>query len=243
MNSPSMSGPKGDPRELGGSFPLELPPSHVLDRLRAQMANEPPPIASSPSRRAKWLALPLAALLLLGLDVAVRHNSLLRADAGLLLGVCIPSAVAALLIAIVTTIIATSRGKSGLGERVSVLRWSALLVGPLSVLPMAFLVQEGTDHGAFEQHLDPWGLPCFAISLGIAAVSLLVLVRELRRSVPVAAGWRAAALGSAAGAWAGLALLLHCPSAEPQHLAVGHLLPIMLFPIAGMWVAQRFLRL
>lgn len=238
-----MSGSNGDSRELAGSLPLELPPSHVLERLRAQMAEEPPAPTASPSRRAKWLALPAAALLLLGVDVAVRHNSLLRSDAGLLAGVCIPAAIGALLIAIVTTVIATSRGRSGLGERVSLLRWSALAVGPLSLVPMALLMNMGADHGAFEQHLDPWGLPCFAISTAIAAVSLIVLVRELRRSVPVAAGWRAAALGSAAGAWAGLALLLHCPSAEPQHLAVGHLLPIMLFPLAGLWVAQRFLRL
>ena len=237
----SVSPPDGDPSERGRSLPLERPPAHVLERLRAQLAVEPPERPAPRGR--KWLALPLSAFALLVIDVAVRRNNLLRADADSVLGVGIPSAAGALMLALLTTFIATSRGKNGLGERVSLLRWSALAVGPLSVIPMLLLVNLGAHSRQLEQHLDPWGMPCFVISTAIAAVSLVVLVRELRRSVPVAAGWRSAALGSAAGAWAGLALLLHCPGAEAKHLAMGHLLPICLFPLLGLLFARRTLRL
>lgn len=237
----SISPPNDEPGELGRALPLQRPPAHVLDQLRAKMAVEPAERLASRGR--KWLALPLSAFALLVADVAVRHNSLLRADASSVLGICIPSALAALMLALLTTFVATSRGKHGLGERVSVLRWSALSVGPLSIVPMLLLVNLGAEPGPLEQSLDPWGLPCFVIASAIAAVALFVLIAELRRSVPVAAGWRSAALGSAAGAWAGLALLLHCPSGEPQHLAVGHLVPICLFPLLGSLFAQRALRL
>ena len=237
----SPGSPSGsDSSEPERTFPLARPPAHVLERLRAQLAVEPP--APPTARGRKWLTLPLAAIALLSLDVIVRHNSLLRADARDALDVGIPGIVAALIVALLTTLAASSRGKDGLGARVSVLRWSALAVGPLSSLPMLLLMSRGPQP-ALEQQLDPWGLPCFVIAAAMAAISLFVLIGELRNSVPVAAGWRSAALGSAAGAWAGLALLLHCPGAEAKHLAMGHLLPICLFPLLGLLFARRTLRL
>ena len=72
--------------------------------------------------------------------------------------------------------------------------------------------------------------------------TLWLLARTIRGSVAVAVGWRSAALGAAAGAWSGLALLIHCPSVEAQHMLVGHLLPICVFPVVGL-ITRKFVRL
>lgn len=235
------------PSKLHGipsALPLELPPSDVYARMRAAIDAEPAPAPRRP-QRARWtlVALTLITLMLLGVDVLVRQRALLRDDLLDSLSVCLPSAMAAVTLALLTTLLALSPGANGLGERVSVLRWSALSVVPLSLIPMAFLIRVRAPGELNHEHVDPWGLPCFVIATTIAMLSLWVLARRLRRSVPVATGWRSASLGAAAGAWSGLALLLHCPSVEAQHVLVGHLLPICLLPLLAPLLTRRFLKL
>jgi hypothetical protein len=60
--------------------------------------------------------------------------------------------------------------------------------------------------------------------------------------VVAAADWRSAAVGAAAGAWAALALLVHCPSVEAQHLLIGHLLPVALAPLFGVLLIRRYVQ-
>lgn len=238
-----------DPRskldDLSSSLPLELPPPQVYARMRAAIDAE---AASPRPRRAgrgvgTLLALPAVTLTLLAADVFVRHRDLFRSDLLFSVGLCLPSAMGAVAIALLTTLLALSPGPDGLGERVSVLRSCALSVVPLSLIPMAFLVRLRDGGNLPPEPFDPWGIPCFLIGSVIAMLSLGVLAWRLRRSVPVATGWRSAALGAAAGAWSGLGLLIHCPSVEPQHVFVGHLLPICLFPLIGLLFARRFVRL
>jgi hypothetical protein len=64
----------------------------------------------------------------------------------------------------------------------------------------------------------------------------------LRRAVAVAIRPRGAALGAAAGAWGGLAVFVFCPSGEPQHLLIGHVLPIALFTLLGGVALTKVLR-
>jgi len=64
----------------------------------------------------------------------------------------------------------------------------------------------------------------------------------LRRAVPVSVRLRGAALGAAAGAWAGLALLFFCPAAEPLHLLVGHSLPVAAATLLGALLAPAALK-
>lgn len=241
----SSADPPSKLDDLSPSLPLELPPPHVYARMRAAIEAEPPvPLPRRAARNvATLLALPAVTMALLALDLLVRHRELLRSDLLASVGLCLPSAIGAIAVALLTTLLALSPGPDGLGERVSVLRLSALSVVPLSLIPMAFLVRVREDGVPYDEPFDPWGIPCFVIGSVIAMLALGLLVRRLRRSVPVAAGWRSAALGAAAGAWSGLGLLIHCPSVEPQHVFVGHLLPICLFPLIGLFLARRFVQL
>jgi hypothetical protein len=76
-------------------------------------------------------------------------------------------------------------------------------------------------------------------------VGLLVLISftaALRRPAPVASRLRGAALGAAAGAWAGLSVFIFCPATEHRHLLVGHVLPIAAFTLLGLAAIPRALR-
>jgi hypothetical protein len=54
---------------------------------------------------------------------------------------------------------------------------------------------------------------------------------------------RGGTLGAAAGAWAGLGIFIFCPSGDPWHLLVGHVLPIVAVTLLGFIVIPRVLRL
>lgn len=236
-------GMEEDDRASGPSaLPLEMPSPVVYERLRAalaQQAQAPAPRAPR-LRRTALVVLPLLALAALAVDALLRDRSILRADASSFAHVCMPIAVGALALALWSTALAISRGRDGLGERVPVLRLATLSVAPLSLI--LILALAGVGHAETES-LHPLGLPCFIIAAAIAAASLAVLVSELRHSVPVAAGWRSAALGSAAAAWSSFALLLHCSSVDILHLLTGHWLPICVFPLVGLVFARRHLKL
>jgi hypothetical protein len=186
--------------------------------------------------------LPLIAAGALVLDALLRQRGVVRADASQVAHVCAPSAVAALALALLSTGAAISRGHYSLGQRVSILRLVTLAVAPLSLLPMLLLVYNGAGQPPREA-LHPLGLPCFSIASFIAGASLLVLIVELRHSVTVAVQWRSAALGSAAAAWSSFALLVHCSSVDLSHLLIGHFIPIALFPVIGLVIARRYLKL
>lgn len=230
------------------ALPLVAPPDAVYERLRATLAAETPAPkpARSPWARRLWLLLPpLVAVLLIAADGILRSRGFWRHDADTVQRVCLPSAIAALGVAVWTTIMATSHGRHGLGERVGVLRSIALSVAPLSLVPILLLAGFGSANADNPpgEALHPWGVPCFVLAIAIAAGSLLVLAVRFRRTVVVAAGWRAAALSAAAASWSGLALLVHCSSVDLQHLLAGHFLPILLFPMLGALVAYRTLKL
>jgi hypothetical protein len=77
------------------------------------------------------------------------------------------------------------------------------------------------------------GLKCFALTLA-AALGPLVGLALVRRSSdpmhPIASG---AALGVASGSCAGVMVVLWCPVTAPAHVAVGHVLPIVLLATVG----------
>ena len=76
----------------------------------------------------------------------------------------------------------------------------------------------------------------------MGASVLAIFAVTLRRAVAVAVGLRGAALGAAAGAWAGLAVFAFCPSGELQHLLIGHVLPIVLLTMCGVRIFQVWIR-
>jgi len=141
------------------------------------------------------------------------------------------------------TLVAVGRGQRGFGSGVLSLFLVALLVTPIyAVITLGIPLGASGDAAASLAQLSPWGPRCFSIA---AAVGLLVLVSftaALRRAAPVASRLRGAALGAAAGAWAGLAVFIFCPATEHHHLLVGHVLPIAALTLLGVAAIPRALR-
>jgi len=252
-----------DPDRISSTdlLPLEAPPPAVFERLRvtlaqsrAELPTDAPVDAGTdcpragpshvrPLRSALCLTLPAVVLIVLALDALLRGRGLWRSDAGSLAQLAVP-VLTALALAVVATALSLSRGQSGLGERVGVQRAVALGVAPLSLVPMFVLARASVEPAGHVAELHhPWGLPCMVTASAIAGASLWLFVRTLKQTVPVALGARSAALGSAAAAWAGLALLVHCASVEPTHLLLGHWLPLCTFPLVGLVAARRSLAL
>jgi len=90
--------------------------------------------------------------------------------------------------------------------------------------------------------LHPLGLPCALVASAVGLIVLTAFGIALRRAVPAAPVNRAAALGAAAGAWAGVALFLQCPAKDALHLLVGHSLPVAAFAVLGAIALPRLLR-
>ena len=218
------------------SLSFEPPPPRVYERVRAEIERSAPLSAASARVPAALASIP-------GLCAApallfVRTYSNLSAPlAKTLLRVVWPSACLALLVALVATWLARSRGW-GLGPSVHVLKRVTFLVLPLALLPLlhrrwqlAMELPNAAELYAREPH-------CFPIASAVIALSLFWLGHDCRHSVPAGAGWRAAALGAAAGAWTALALLLYCPDVDVVHLLIKHIVPVCLAPLAG-WLALR----
>jgi hypothetical protein len=165
-----------------------------------------------------------------GLEVESANSS------QLLIVACLLSALAAL-----ATLLATRRG-TGLG---SSLGWLLLVAG--SVLPVyAVLTLLSPVHAADltppSVYISPWGARCLQIGGLVGALGLAGFTLALRGSVPVASRARAAALGAAAGAWAGLSVFVFCPSSDQLHLLAAHVLPIAGFTLFAGLALPRVLR-
>jgi hypothetical protein len=141
------------------------------------------------------------------------------------------------------TLIAVGRGERGLGSGVMSLFLVALLVTPIyAVLTLVHPLEASGATAASLAELSPWGLRCLAIAVTVGLLVLVSFAAALRRSAPVASRLRGAALGAAAGAWAGLSVFIFCPATDHRHLLVGHVLPIVMFTLVGLAAVPRALR-
>jgi hypothetical protein len=169
-----------------------------------------------------------------GLDVDVASSSAALTILALLVGLALASSAFALW-----------QGRSGLGIASMWLVSIAALVAPVYA---ALTVLQPLHSGAADDMsltgvaISPWGLRCILIASIVGASVLAIFAVTLRRAVAVAVGLRGAALGAAAGGWAGLAVFAFCPSGELQHLLVGHVLPIVLLTLCGVRIFQVWLR-
>jgi hypothetical protein len=95
--------------------------------------------------------------------------------------------------------------------------------------------------------MDPWpdrpGVKCFALTVLLAAWPFVALSSIRKASDPTHPRTLGAALGVATGTCAAVLVDLWCPVAEPGHLALGHLLPIVILGVVGVWVGDRILAL
>jgi hypothetical protein len=169
-----------------------------------------------------------------GLDIDVASSAAALTTLSLLIG-----------LALASTVFALWQGSGGLGIASLWLVSIAALVAPVyaALTVLQPLHSGAADDAAFTGvAISPWGLRCILVASVVGASVLAIFAVALRRAVAVAVGLRGAALGAAAGSWAGLAVFAFCPSGELQHLLVGHVLPIVLLTLFGVRIFQVWIR-
>jgi hypothetical protein len=226
----------------------ERPPDPLFARIRADVRNTSPPRAGVRRRIAIAVSLAAAmagAVIMLasqlvyhryasGLEVAVRSAHYLLEVLFLLVA-----------LTLVATVIAMWRGRNGLGSGAISLYLASGLVAPLyAALVVVSPVHMHTGEAVLSDVTSsPWGLRCLVISAIVGLLVLATFTVALRRSIPTASGLRGAAIGTAAGAWAGLGVFIFCPSGDLVHMLIGHILPIVALTLLGVVSIPRILRI
>jgi hypothetical protein len=98
-------------------------------------------------------------------------------------------------------------------------------------------------HATYDDPFTRFGWRCFALTAASAPWPFAALLRLAPRFVPSRPWLLGGALGAVAGSWAAVVVEAWCPLAGPAHLAVGHVLPLVLLVAAGALLGQRLLRL
>ncbi|WP_437899079.1 NrsF family protein [Sorangium sp. So ce124] len=222
------------------------PPDELHARLATAIAETPAP--QWPLRHRLALvacALPCAvAITLLGRH-ALFGRPLLRGDLPSLPDEQLVLELALLgLLTIGTTAVAVRPGPAGFGSAARLLGATSLVIAPAFLVISLFFPLESANHEDIlaSARLHPFGLPCMVLAAIIGTVALAALSWALRHAVPVSARLRGAAVGAASGAWAGLALVIHCPASAPLHVLASHVAPIAVFTALGVLVVPAFLR-
>ena len=226
----------------------ERPPDLLFALIRGDVRNTAAPRAGAQWRIA--IAVSLAAVMAGAVVMLASQLVYHRYASGL--EVEIPSApyllqVLLFLVALtfVATLIAMWRGRSGLGSGAISLYLASGLVAPIyAALVLVSPVHMHTHEAVLSDvTISRWGLRCFVISAIVGLPVLATFTVALRRSIPTASGLRGAAIGTAAGAWAGLSVFIFCPSGDLLHMLVGHILPIVAFTLVGIVAIPRILRI
>jgi hypothetical protein len=134
-----------------------------------------------------------------------------------------------------------SRGRSMLGRKASRL---AVAGAGIAVLLFAWKVAASS---AFSGMSAAWpsrpGLRCAGLGMLLGLWPLAALLVARHRSDATHPDATGAAFGIAAGASTWVLMDLWCPVAHPQHLLLGHLLPIAALAALGAWAGHRWLGL
>jgi hypothetical protein len=143
----------------------------------------------------------------------------------------------------VATFTAIRQGRHGMGSDWLLLVMIAGLTTPIyAALTLGNPVHDIGLAGPSGVVLSTWGFRCLLLAGLVGVLTLASFTIALRRAAPVASRLRGAALGAAAGAWAGVAVFIFCPSSDQQHLLVGHVLPVLAFTLLGAAGISRALR-
>ncbi len=114
-------------------------------------------------------------------------------------------------------------------------RLALLIVGA----PLALLCWKVGFSALFEGG-DRWwpskvGLKCMGVSIIDGCAILAALIATRRASIPRHPAAQGAAMGIAAGGLAWVLVDLWCPVAHPQHVLLGHVLPMLFLAAIGAW--------
>ena len=97
-------------------------------------------------------------------------------------------------------------------------------------------------HAVYADPFTRFGLRCFAFTVALAPWPFAALAVVAPRMHPDRPWILGAALGAAAGGWAAVVVEVWCPLADPQHVAIGHVAPLVALVGLGALVGPRLLR-
>lgn len=210
-------------------------PDDLRKRVLEAASHEPSPNRASVRR---FTAFAAAAALLGGI-------TLFFALGGLHLGtrpteVVAVTAAGWLIIALAATWGAFGRRRSMLARPVGWLLVVALATAPALLLWFLVWTMMGPEANVPAASLGIH-LACFAMTIVFSLSPIVAFVVVRHGLDPVQPRVTGAALGAAAGAWAGVIIDLHCPVSATAHVVLGHLAPIVVLGIAGAWLGRRVL--
>jgi hypothetical protein len=134
--------------------------------------------------------------------------------------------------------LAFSRGPSMMG------RSRGDLLGVAVATPVVLFTWMLLWNTQFPETLAVWpgriGLRCLAFTLAMAAWPLVAVAYVRKERDPLHPGVAGAARGVAAGAVAGIVVDLWCPIANPAHVLLGHIAPMLILMGIGALAGRLF---
>ncbi len=112
-------------------------------------------------------------------------------------------------------------------------------------LPVALLGAALAANALFPEALagsqERWAMNahCVKVALLLSIAPLAAFLYVFRRSDPVRPSITGAALGAIASSWGGAILAVQCPNPEPVHVAIAHVLPVIVGAIVGAVLGAR----
>lgn len=207
-----------------------LPDPSQLSALQAELQK-------TERQKKRWpilLAIPVGGLLVVAARSWLSDRSLWRIDLPHV-GERLSWGVAGLaLCAILAVAAAVHRGRGGFGLATKPLGSIAIALSAL-VAAIPLLLRGTTPQPA----LHVMGAPCATVVLSAGALTLAAAGYLFRRSRPVAAQARALVLGTAAAAWTGIIISLHCPAESTTHLLWGHSAPLLVLVLLASLLLPR----
>jgi hypothetical protein len=83
---------------------------------------------------------------------------------------------------------------------------------------------------------------CLDITLAWVSVPLLLAALTLRSAFPSASRARSALVGAACGLFSGGVMNLHCANVNPEHMVLGHGIPVLVAALVGATLLSRLAR-
>lgn len=199
---------------------------NLTDAVLAEAAASPSPTRAQ-VRRSTWLAASAAVVCSAGAFLVAggvrptgRPDALLAATAAL-----------SALVALVAVGAAMTRPASPDGRTRAALL--AVVLGVPAALFAGKLLLSASWPGMTVWWSDRVGLRCLGLAMTVGAAPLVAALWSWRWRVVARPALTGAALGVASGACAWLLVDLWCPVGNPQHVALGHVLPLALLAAAG----------
>ncbi len=145
-----------------------------------------------------------------------------------------------------TAVIAAAGTWVALGRRRSMLgRSSVALCVMAFVTPIALLFWKIVWSAQFPGGLDEWpgriGFKCFSLSLLMGALPLVAVLFARRRTDPTHPRIAGLSAGASIGLCVALFVDMWCPVGYVPHFLLGHILPIALLSLAGLWIGKVLL--